>query len=122
MERKISNDSLYFYNAKVRRIYDGDTIFLDIDLGLSMNLRNEKIRLARINTPELRGAEKPAGLAARDFLINLISRKNILLETIKDKKGKFGRYLGEIWIETDNGFENVNDLLVKNGHAEYVTY
>jgi micrococcal nuclease len=122
MEMNISKDALYFYNAKVRRIYDGDTIFLDIDLGLSMILKNEKIRLARINTPELRGPEKEAGIVARDFLIKLISRKNILLETIKDKKGKYGRYLGEIWVETENGFENVNDLLVKNGHAKFVKY
>ena len=61
MPMNISRSSLYFYNAKVRRIYDGDTIFLDIDLGLSTIVVNEKIRLARINTPELRGPEKPAG-------------------------------------------------------------
>lgn len=122
MKKNISKESLYFYRAKVRRIYDGDTIFLDIDLGMSVILKNEKIRFARINTPELRGPEKKAGIAARDFLINLISRKTILLETIRDKKGKFGRYLGEIWVETEDGFENVNELLVENGHAKYVKY
>ena len=104
------------------RIYDGDTIFLDIDLGLSIGVKKEKIRLARINTPELRGSEKERGKEARDFLKSLISRKNILLETIKDKKGKYGRYIGEIWVETENGYENVNDLMVKNSHAIFVNY
>lgn len=122
MGKNIPQDSLYFYKARVIRIYDGDTIFLDIDLGLSTFVKSEKIRLARINAPELRGPEKEKGKEARDFLKDLMSRKNILLETIKDKKGKYGRYLGEIWIETENGFENVNELMVKNGHAKFVNY
>ena len=45
-----------------------------------------------------------------------------MLETKKDKKGKYGRYIGEIWLETEDGYENINDMLVKNGYAEYKNY
>ena len=57
-------------------------------------MRGEKIRLARINAPEIRGANRKAGLASRDYLRDLILDRAVLLKTIKDKRGKYGRYLG----------------------------
>ena len=45
---------------------------MDIDLGLDIWQKNEKISLARINTPELRGDEREAGIKSRDALIDLI--------------------------------------------------
>lgn len=114
---------LYYYKAEVTKVYDGDTITVNIDLGLKAHLFGEKIRLNRINTPEIRGAEREAGLVSRDFLRSLILGKKIVIETIKDRKGKYGRYLGEIWIEDDNGEQiNVNDLLVEKGFAIYQEY
>ncbi|MBN1352796.1 thermonuclease family protein [candidate division KSB1 bacterium] len=114
---------LYQYKAFVTQVYDGDTCTVDIDLGLSTWVRGEKIRLARIDAPEVRGDQKAEGIRARDFLQQLILDKEIRLETIKDKKGKYGRYLGEIWLQNES-FEwfNVNDYLVQNGYAEYHEY
>ena len=43
--------------------------------------------------------------------------KNIILQTIKDRKVKYGCYLGELWLEQDDGWIHVNDLLVKEGVA-----
>ena len=117
------DDKLYVYKAVVRSVYDGDTCRVDIDLGLHTWLHNEKLRLARINAPELRGSEREAGLKARDFLRSLISGQDILIETIKDRKGKYGRYLAEIWLQQENGeWLNINDHLVATGHAQYVDY
>jgi len=73
-------DNLYYYKARVVRVYDGDTIHVDIDLGLSTWIKKEKLRLARINAPEIRGSQRPAGLAARDFLRNLILDKEVIGE------------------------------------------
>ncbi|HFE65526.1 MAG TPA: nuclease [Caldithrix sp.] len=115
-------DHLYYYAAKVVSVYDGDTVRTDIDLGLSTWVKKEKIRLARINAPEVRGKERPEGLKARDFLSDLILDKDIFLQTQKDKKGKYGRYLGELWVEKDGKWINVNDLMVESGHAVYVHY
>ncbi|AFH48130.1 Hypothetical protein IALB_0418 [Ignavibacterium album JCM 16511] len=114
---------LYHYRAKVISVYDGDTCTLDIDLGLHTWIRGEKIRLNRINAPELKGKERNKGLASRDFLKSLILDKEIIIETIKDTKEKFGRYLGEIWLKDKNGnFININDEMVKHKFAKYQKY
>jgi micrococcal nuclease len=85
----------------VASVYDGDTIRVDIDLGLKTWIKNESIRLNRINAPEVRGGEKTKGLKSCDFLRKLILDKTIIIQTIKDQKGEYGRYLGEIRLEKD---------------------
>lgn len=115
--------TLYHYNAKVVSVYDGDTCTVDIDLGLHTWVHEEKLRLNRINAPEVSGKERPEGLKSRDFLRSKIEGKEILLETIKDKQEKYGRYLAEIWLEEKKGeFININDLMVKEKFAVYKKY
>lgn len=111
--------TLYHYRARVVDVYDGDTCRVDIDLGLNTWIKNEPIRLYRIDAPELRGDERERGLLARDYLRELVLDKNIYLQTIKDRKGKYGRYLGELWIEVEGEIRNVNDMMVEAGHAVY---
>lgn len=113
---------LYCYKAKVIGVYDGDSITVDIDLGINVWVRNQKIRLANINAPEVRGVERPDGLKSRDWLRELILNEEIILKTIKDKKGKYGRWLGEVWLDEGTEYANVNMLLVTNGFAEEVEY
>lgn len=119
----ISKDAeLYHYNAQVRSVYDGDTCRVDIDLGLGIWLRNEKLRLVRINAPEVTGDTKALGIASRDYLRDRIDGRKIILETIRDKRGKYGRYLAEIWLPENDGHININDELVAQGFAEYKEY
>ena len=113
---------LYHYAAQVQSVYDGDTCRADIDLGLNMWLRNEKLRLVRINAPEMTGPDKALGMASRDFLRGLIDGREIIIETLKDQRGKYGRYLAEIWVDQDGIWQNVNDALVAAGHAVYQEY
>ncbi len=116
-------NKLYFYRAEVVSVYDGDTCHVNIDLGFNTKLMNEKIRLSGINAPELRGAEREKGLESRDFLRKKILNKKIFLETEKDRKGKYGRYLGTIWLQNEKGeYENINSLLVEKGFAVYKRY
>jgi len=113
-------DSLYHYRGRVVSVYDGDTCTVDIDLGMGVWVRGEKVRLYGINAPELRGAEeeKIKGRAARDFLRDQIDGKDVLLQSVKDRRGKYGRYLATIWVEDEQGkWVNVNELLVREGHA-----
>jgi micrococcal nuclease len=116
------HEHLYNYKAKVVSVYDGDTCTVDIDLGLRTWVHDEKLRLFRINAPELTGVQKPAGLAARDFLRSLIDGKEIHIQTIKDRQEKYGRYLAEIFVQQGETWLNVNDEMVKNGHAVYQDY
>jgi micrococcal nuclease len=119
----ISKDSeLFHYTAQVRSVYDGDTCRVDIDLGLGIWIRNERLRLARINAPEVTGETKVSGIASRDALRALIDGQEVVIETIKDRQGKYGRYLAEIWLPQNGGFRNINDELVARGHAVYKEY
>lgn len=104
---------MYEYRAFVRKVYDGDTVTVDIDLGFDVVLKGQKIRLVRINAPEVRGKERADGLKSRDALREKIGNKWIKIKTQKDKKGKYGRWLGEIWIDE----VCVNDWLIQEGHA-----
>ena len=114
---------LYQYKAIVTSVYDGDTCTVDIDLGLHTWVRGEKIRLMRIDAPEMRGKSRTKGLRSRDYLRDLILDKEIIIGTFKDKKGKYGRYLGEIWLNMDGkDYVNVNDMLVKKKYAVYKKY
>ena len=119
----ISKDAeLYHYAAQVQSVYDGDTCRVDIDLGMGIWLRDEKLRLARINAPEMTGPEKASGTVSRDALRELILGREVIIETIKDRRGKYGRYLAEVWLEENGGFININDELVAKGFAEYREY
>ncbi len=115
--------NLYTYHAEITAVYDGDTCTADIDLGLKTWIRGEKLRLSRINAPEVRAETKEAGLRSRDFLRRLLLGNNVLLHTEKDRQEKYGRYLAEIWLEQPDGsFLNINDELVKQGFAVYQEY
>ncbi len=114
----INEEGIYTYKAIIISVYDGDTVTADIDMGLNIWAHGEKLRLNRINTPEVRGDERPEGLISRDWLREKLMNKAVLLQTIKDKKGKYGRYLAEIYLDG----VNINDQLVTDGLAAYKTY
>ena len=114
---------MYEYDATVTKVYDGDTITVDFDLGLYVGLRKQTIRLYGIDTPEVQGEERPDGLVSRDWLRDQILDKKVKIETRKDGKGKFGRWLGIVKVKQENGeWLNLNDELVRLGLAEYRDY
>ncbi len=120
-KRKQMQKSYYLYKATVIRVVDGDTVDLEIDLGMSVFVK-QRIRLAGIDTPETYGVKKDskeyaAGMKAKNRLKELIEGKEIAVETVKDKKGKYGRYLGDLYILQENWI-CVNNLLVSEGLAK----
>lgn len=110
---------LHCYKISFIRNYDGDTIRADIELGFGLKLENKEIRLINIDTPELRSTDpekKARAYEAKDFVREkLTSAKYLILKTRKDKTGKYGRVLGEIFI--DGGDESINEMLVNEGLA-----
>ena len=102
-------DSLYIYKVYITDVYDGDTVTCIIDCGFNIAMQKTKIRLYGINTPELRGNDREMGLFVRDELRKKILNKHVYLKTIKDKKGKYGRYLGIIYIEEDTDEKEKED-------------
>lgn len=110
---------MHEYRCNLVKIIDGDTIDVDLDLGFSVVLKKQRIRLYGINTPESRTRdleEKKYGLAAKSRLRKLLEEADtILIKTEIDKKarGKYGRILGTVFA----GTVNINELLVEEGHA-----
>lgn len=93
----------YLYRASVVRVVDGDTIDVDIDLGFYTWIKKQRIRLVGIDAPEPKGETKVEGLASTAFLTDLIDGKEIILRTYKgkdggDSRGKYGRWLGTVFI------------------------
>jgi micrococcal nuclease len=103
---------MYEYNCKIVRVIDGDSIILDIDLGFSHWIHGESIRLYGVDCPECRSRdkeEKAAGLLAKDFVKSCLHVGETYKLTTKEK-GKFGRYLGTIYLTEEN---SINAALVK---------
>lgn len=117
-----------YYNAEVASVYDGDTVRMNIELGLGLWLKNESVRLYGINTPEIRGVERPQGIVSRDALINMLDGRRVALQTYDDKRGKYGRLLGTLWVLgkgewcPEYTWCNVNEQLVKEGLATAEKY
>ncbi len=119
--------SLYTYRAIVAAPpYDADTIDLDIDLGLGTWRHGERIRLYGVDAYEVRrnkargvDAEHVVkGKAARDVVRSILwpvdvdyydrndggvavetpRPAEVIVQTILDRSGKYGRLLGVIWV------------------------
>ena len=104
----------FVYNAVVRSVYDGDTIRVDIDMGFDHWIMNESIRFMGVDAPEIRGEERPEGLLTKEWLLNKIPiGTKVVLETYKDRTGKYGRYLGYIWLDG----VNINEQMIAEGFA-----
>ena len=110
----------YQYPALVVNVYDGDTITVNIDLGFGVELKKQKIRLYGINTPEVRGSSRDLGIISRDYVREKILNKNIILQSIKDKKGKYGRWLGIVLIGDEK--LNLNKELISKNLAIFADY
>lgn len=115
---------MYNYRCVIVRVIDGDTVDVDIDLGFSVWLRNQRVRLQGIDTPESRTkdlAEKAHGLAAKSRLTELlpVGAKFEIATTIanndSDMHEKFGRILGNFMSPGQN--KTVSDVLVNEGYA-----
>jgi micrococcal nuclease len=112
---------MYEYRCTVVKIIDGDTVDVDIDLGFGVWMKKQRIRMYGIDTPESRTrdlVEKKYGLAAKEFLTGMLDDKaGITLKTHKDKEGKFGRILGELWRNTNYADQSINEYMIEKHHA-----
>tara|TARA_R110002153_G_scaffold27498_8_gene85407 strand:+ start:87 stop:488 length:402 start_codon:yes stop_codon:yes gene_type:complete len=108
---------MYEYACTIKRVVDGDTVDIDIDLGFGVVLTNQRIRLYGIDAPESRTRDKEEklyGLAAKEWLTRQVSQEGMRIKTRLDKRGKFGRILGE-FIRPDD--RNINEDMVDEFHA-----
>ena len=113
----------YIYRGKLERVVDGDTIDALIDVGFDIWIK-KRIRYSGIDTWESRTrdlAEKEKGLQAKarnQELLMKVSSKSGYFRLKSHGVGKYGRVLGEIFIEDTEGKQyNINETLISEGHA-----
>ena len=109
---------MYKYKAKLKRVVDGDTCDAMIDLGFDTWVK-KRIRFVGVDTWESRTRdleEKAKGLEAKAFTKDKLENSDDGNFTLKSHgTGKYGRVLGEIFIEGEES--SLNDLLKIYGHA-----
>jgi micrococcal nuclease len=108
-----------YYVKKVSKVVDGDTIDVDIDLGFDISF-SSRVRLAGIDTPESRTAdkmEKALGLESKAYLKHAIDNsKSVVIKTEKmDSSEKYGRILG--WVFLDGSGKSINQQMIDDGYA-----
>ena len=107
---------MYRYKVYVKRIVDGDTVDVDIDLGFGMIYKKQRVRMMGIDTPESRTRnleEKFYGKASKAHLTKILDGQEVQL--VSHDKGKFGRILGELFVGNSNF--SVNQQMIKEYHA-----
>jgi len=120
-EQQMKN--LFTYEGVVTNIVDGDTIDIEFDLGFSIKF-TERVRLYGIDAyePTLRKGtteeKKKLGIEAKAYLIEKLQGQIVFVETIKDEKGKFGRYLANVSYKGTL----INEDMVNKGYAVEYAY
>ena len=117
---------MYEYKCNVVKVVDGDTVDVDIDLGFGVWLKDERVRMMGIDTPESRTSdkvEKLFGLAAKSKLKELLGKTAVLKTQVnkdgEDMKGKFGRILGDfdVYDAEKDAWRPATDVLIETGNA-----
>ena len=126
---------MFEYKCVITKIVDGDTVDVDIDLGFSVWLKKQRIRLYGVDTPESRTSdkiEKIYGRKAKAFVQERLPLRSdqVLRTKLDDSRGKFGRILGEfvcgestvnqLLIDTHNGVEYLGQSKteIQEGHLK----
>ena len=94
------------YEGRVIKVIDGDTIWV------KTSNKHIKIRLSYIDAPELK---QTYGVRSKNFLTNLILDKNVQINA--NKKDRYNRHLGEVYIHNVDESVFVNAKMLKSGNA-----
>jgi len=111
---------LYEYRCIIKRIVDGDTVDIDIDLGFDTWLKDRRVRIVHIDTPEVRTRdlqEKELGLAASARAAELLPVGTNQILHSKEFSGKYGRLIGDFYVNDSK--DMYSDVMLKEGFATY---
>ena len=102
--------SMYTYKATLITVVNGNTVDAEIDLGFSVKLR-QRVRLFGVDI--LAGKEDEAQAKLSDLL-----PREFVVETILNKRGKYGRVMGRVFVQADAELIDINQLMVDQGVAQ----
>ncbi len=108
-----TKSDLFTYTAAVRRVVDGDTLVIVLEVAPGLRLE-EKLRLRGIDCPEMGTTE---GRAAKRFVDGLIATTQDLT-IVTSKVDKYDRYLADVHLRLRSGAAVfLNNTLLEQGHA-----
>lgn len=111
---------MYEYKAFVTRVVDADTFDATVDLGFTVSVQ-QRFRLKDVDAPETwrpkTKAEAAHGAQAKEFVIELIEGKNIVLTSVK--AAVYNRY--EAYVTLKDG-SDLGNLLIENGLVKLDKY
>ncbi len=101
--------------ASVLKVIDGDTFIVRI------NDRNERVRLASVDAPEIRRnnrSSQPHAEVSRQYLKNILLGQDVTLmeDPIQGPRDDFNRLLAYVYL-VDNGVF-INADMIRQGHAK----
>lgn len=101
---------MYTYKADVTNVVNGNTVDADIDLGFSVILR-QRVKLYGVEIIADKEAE------AKEKLKELL-KGDVVIETMLNKRGKYGRIMGKLFVQDDDKQIDVNRYMVDQGFAQ----
>ena len=104
--------------AIILSVHDGDTFDVEVKLGFDVK-RKIRIRLSRINAPEVFGAEKFQGLVSKTFVEDNFLNKKV---QVIDKRLDTRRTIVDVYVDLNDSQTNLSNLLVTQNFAIYETF
>ena len=101
---------MYTYNATITNVVNGNTVDANIDLGFSVVLR-QRVKLYGVEI--IADKETEAKEQLKDLL-----KGDVVIETMLNKRGKYGRIMGKLFVQDDNKQIDVNRYMVDQGFAQ----
>ena len=116
---------MYQYKCYIKRIVDGDTVDVDIDLGFDTWIVDQRIRLYDIDAPESRTSdrvEEHFGELAEQYVASYLIVGNEYLLTSREydaERGKYGRILGdfEVYDSEADIWVSLVMKMIRDNHA-----
>jgi micrococcal nuclease len=102
-------------------VIDGDTVELSINLGFHIS-RIVVVRVEGVNTPEIHGNEREAGLVSKSYTKSWLNKYQMYTVLASREIDKYGRVLGDFVPRPDlappNNFKTLSESLIAEGLAK----
>ena len=111
---------MYEYKARLVRVIDGGTIDADIDMGFQVHI-DQRIKLFGVYAPDPKShdtEERERGLASKNRLIEILP-KEIIVQTMLNKRGKFGRILADVIVyhSAQDRWCGATEIMIQEGYG-----
>lgn len=98
------------------RAIDGDTIAVSLDVGFRIKPEID-VRLKGVDTPEIVGANREAGYAARDFVNAIVPHETPVVVRTEKLRRSFNRYIAEVEYWTGSEWRDLVAEIIASGHG-----